>query len=64
MNTIGDCLPILCELALRSAACMRRQNSNPVLRSFRFDYEYDYDYKIRHFWRQLIASSRADVIKS
>ena len=32
--------------------------------SFRFDYEYDYDYEIRHFWRQLLASSRADVIKS
>ena len=32
--------------------------------SFRFDYEYEYDYEIRHFWRQLLASSRADVIKS
>ena len=31
---------------------------------FRFDYEYDYDYEIHHFWRQLLASSRADVIKS
>ena len=37
---------------------------NLVLESFRFDYEYDYDYEIRHFWRELLASSRADVIKS
>ena len=36
------------------------------LESFRFDYEYDYDYdyEIRNFWRQLLASSLADVIKS
>ena len=33
-----------------------------VIERFRFDYEYDYE--IRHFWRQLRASSRADVIKS
>ena len=33
-----------------------------VIERFRFDYEYDYE--IRHFWRQLLASSRADVIKS
>ena len=32
----------------------------PPLGRFRFDY----DYEIRHFWRQLLASSRADVIKS
>ena len=32
--------------------------------SFRFDSEYEYDYEIRHFGRQLLASSRADVIKS
>ena len=31
---------------------------------FKFDYGYEYDYEIRHFWRQLLASSRADVIKS
>ena len=35
-----------------------------VIERFRFDYEYEYDYEIRHFWRQLRASSRADVIKS
>ena len=37
-----------------------------IIESFRFDYEYEYeyDYEIRHFWRQLLASSRADVIKS
>ena len=35
-----------------------------TVESFRFDYEYDYDYEIRHFWGQLLASSRADVIKS
>ena len=29
-----------------------------LLGCFRFEYE------IRHFWRQLLASSRADVIKS
>ena len=33
-----------------------------LIESFRFDYEYDYE--IRHFWRQLLASSPADVIKS
>ena len=31
------------------------------LESFRFDYEYVYDYEIRHFWRQLLASSPADM---
>ena len=31
-----------------------------IIESFRFDY----DYEIRHFWRQLLASSRADVTKS
>ena len=35
-----------------------------ILESFRFDYEYEYDYEIRHFGRQLLASSGADVIKS
>ena len=29
-----------------------------IIESFRFDY----DYETRHFWRQLLASSRADVI--
>ena len=38
--------------------------SHTTLESFRFDYEYEYEYEIRHFWRQLLASSRADVIKS
>ena len=33
-----------------------------VIESFRFDFEYDYE--IRHFWRQLLASSPADVMKS
>ena len=36
----------------------------PLIGIFRFDYEYEYDYEIRHFWRQLLASSPADVIKS
>ena len=27
-------------------------------------FRFEYDYEIRHFWRQLLASSRADVIKS
>ena len=31
-----------------------------IIERFRFDY----DYEIRHFWRQLLASSRSDVIKS
>ena len=35
---------------------------NPLLGRFRFGYEYDYE--IRHFWRQLLASSPADVMKS
>ena len=35
-----------------------------IIGRFRFDYKYDYDYEIRYFWRQLLASSRADVIKS
>ena len=30
-----------------------------IIESFRFDYEYEYDYEIRHFWRQLLASSPA-----
>ena len=35
-----------------------------LIESFRFEYEYDFDYEIRHFGRQLLASSGADVIKS
>ena len=31
-----------------------------ILESLRFDYEYDYE--ISNFWRQLLESSRADVI--
>ena len=41
--------------------------SGPVLllESFRFEsFDYEYDYEIRHFLRQLLASSPADVIKS
>ena len=35
-----------------------------VIGGFRFDYKYEYDYGIRHFGRQLFASSLADVMKS
>ena len=35
-----------------------------LIERFRFDHECEYDYEIRHFWRQLLASSGADVIKS
>ena len=49
-------------LAVRLFSCGSIGVAISILESFRFDYEYDYE--IRHFWRQLLASSRSDVIKS
>ena len=40
------------------------QDEGKRLGRFRFDYECEYNYEIRHFGRQLLASSRADVINS
>ena len=39
-------------------------NTRELWTRFDYEYDYDYDYEIRHFGRKLLASFRADVMKS